>query len=98
VNVIDKIFSLLLRNNLNKWCEQNHVLNETQFGFRDNHSTADCIFLLHSIIQKVLTNKSKLYCAFIDYEKAFDTVVGDALWVKLLKQGISCKTVNIVKS
>jgi mRNA-degrading endonuclease YafQ of YafQ-DinJ toxin-antitoxin module len=83
VNVIGKIFSLLLRNRLNKWCKQNHVFNESQFGFRDNHSTADCIFILHYIIQKVLTDKSKLYCEFIDHEKAFDTIVRDALSVKL---------------
>jgi hypothetical protein len=45
VNVIGNIFCLLLRNRLNKWCEQNHVFNESQFGFRDNHSTTDCIFI-----------------------------------------------------
>lgn len=63
--------------------------------FRDNHnSTTDCIFLLHSIIQKVFNNKSKLYCLFMDYKKAFDTVNSDALWVKLLR----CKMINMVEA
>jgi hypothetical protein len=78
VNILAKIFSLTLRNRLNNWCENESILNECQFGFRNNRSTSDCIFILHSIIQKVLANNLKLYCAFVDYEKAFDTVIHDA--------------------
>ena len=35
VNVTSKIFSLLLRNIINGWCERNNVFKENQFGFRD---------------------------------------------------------------
>ena len=98
VNIMAKIFSLTLRNRINTFCESEHIFNDKQFGFRDNHSTTDCIFILHSIIQKVLVNKSKLYCAFIDYEKAFDTVNHDALWIKLVKSGVSCKMLNMIKA
>jgi hypothetical protein len=98
VNIMSKIFSLCLRERLNKWFENENKFNEFQFGFRDNHSTTDCIFLLHSIIEKVLAKKSRLYCAFIDYEKAFDTVDRNALWVKLLEIGISSKMLNMIKS
>jgi hypothetical protein len=98
VNVVAKIFSLVLRNRINKFCENENVLNDSQFGFRDKRSTADCIFLLHAIIQKVLLNKCKLYCAFIDYEKAFDTVIHEALWIKLVQSGISCKIIKMIKA
>ena len=98
INVMAKIFSLLLRNRLNKWCENNEVFSDAQFGFRDNRSTTDCVFLLHSIIQNILNKKCKLYCAFIDFQMAFDTVIRDALWVKLLDTEISCKMINILKS
>lgn len=97
VNVIGKIFSLLLRDRINKWCESENILNDSQYGFRDNRSTTDAIFLLHATIQKVLANKSKLYCTFIDYQRAFDTVNRDALWYKLLQLGISSKMVNMIK-
>ena len=40
VNVIAKIFSLALRNRLNKWCEETNVLNDSQFGFRDKRSNS----------------------------------------------------------
>ena len=42
--------------------------------------------------------KQNLYCAFIDYEKAFDTVIHDALWTKLVKTGISCKMLKIIQA
>jgi hypothetical protein len=98
INVIAKIFSLALRNRINKWCEQSKKFADEQFGFRDNHSTTDCIFILHSIIQNVLANNKKMYCAFIDYEKAFDTVIHDALWVKLVQSGMSCKILKMIKA
>lgn len=98
VNVIAKIFSLTLRNRINKWCEEENIFCDEQFGFRDNRSTADAIFLLHTIIQKVLSKKEKLWCAFIDYQRAFDTVVRDELWIKLLQSGVSCKMINMIRN
>ena len=29
---------------------------------------------------------------------AFDTVIRDALWIKLIKEGFSCKVINMLKS
>jgi hypothetical protein len=98
INSIAKIFSLTLRNRLNIWCEQQSIFNDVQFGFRSKRSTTDCVFILHSIIQKVLSNNQSLYCAFIDYEKAFDTIVRDAMWYKLLDIGVSSKMVTMLKS
>ena len=44
---------------------------------------ADADFILHTSIQKILATNKKLWCIFIDYERAFDTVNRDALWAKL---------------
>ena len=74
ISVFAELFSLILRNRLNTWCEDNEVLNEFQFDFRVGRSTSDGIFILHSLVQHALKGNGKLYCAFIDYEKAFDTV------------------------
>ena len=93
-----KIFSLALRNRLNSWCEQENVFHDTQFGFRDNCSTTDAIFLLHTIIQKVLAKNSKLWCVFIDYQRAFDTVIRESLWTRLIQSGISCKMLRMIQS
>ena len=40
--------------------------------------------------------KKKLYCAFIDFEKAFDTVWRDALFYKMLLHNINGKMYNVI--
>lgn len=57
----------------------------------------DCIYISHAIIQTFLENKIPLLRAFIDYEKAFDTV-RDALWCKLNDTGISRKPLEMLKN
>jgi hypothetical protein len=42
--------------------------------------------------------KKNIYCIFIDYEKAFDTVNRDFLWINLIDCGISCKLYAYAKS
>jgi hypothetical protein len=40
--------------------------------------------------------KKKLYCAFIDFAKAFDTVWRNGLWNKLLINQINGKMYNVI--
>ena len=55
-------------------------MTEYQFGFRSGKGTSDCQFLLNAIIQTALNvEKKKLYCAFVDFRKAFDTVYRNGL-------------------
>ena len=46
----------------------------------------------------MLNEGKRLYCAFIDFTKAFDYVVSDNLWMKLIKLGIRVNILNIFKS
>lgn len=50
--------------------------------------TSDAIFALHTLITSSLANNKRLYCAFIDFKKAFDSVDRSKLWMKLSKIGI----------
>ena len=68
------------------------------FGFRDKCSTAVGIFCYISLYRRFFLKKSKLYCAFINYEKAFDSVNRHVLWGKLIKLGVSCKMIKMLKS
>ena len=40
----------------------------------------------------------KLFCAFIDFQKAFDSVWRTGLWTKLLKYNITGKVLSIIKN
>lgn len=95
---LGKLFTRLINNRLTDWSDKYFVLIEAQAGFRVNMSTVDDIFVLHSLLTHVLNQGNKLYCAFIDFTKAFDYVVRDNLWYKLVKLGIRGKILNIIKS
>ena len=58
----------------------------------------DHIFTLLTIVQKQLSLNRKLYVAFIDFEKAFDSISRKLLWPILQKQGIRSKLFRCVKS
>ena len=70
------------------------ILKENQSGFRQSYSTLDNIFAIFTLFQK--SKKKKLYCAFIDFEKAFDRVWRDGLFHKLLLNNINGKMYNII--
>ena len=61
-------------------------------------SAIDNIFVLSCLIRHFLNNNEFLYCAFIDFTKAFDYVVRDVIWYKLLKIGVRGKMLDIIKS
>lgn len=97
-SIFSKIFSILLDNRLRKWSENSNVLDDVQFGFRKGKSTVDCVFVLSSIINKVLNyEKRKLYLAFVDFRKAFDIVYRNGIWYKLSTYGVSSKIMKILK-
>ncbi|MES9883266.1 MAG: reverse transcriptase family protein [Sedimenticola sp.] len=95
-SIFSKIFSQMLDNRLRKWSEENSLLSSSQFGFRKNRSTVDCIFILQSIIDRVIRKRKKLYCAFVDFQKAFDMVYRNGIWYKLKDLGASCKFVQMI--
>lgn len=70
----------MINERLLKWAESSHLLNDNQFGFRPGKSTVDAIFTLNGIISNTLNEKEKLFCAFVDFRKAFDRIDRRFLW------------------
>lgn len=98
LSALGKLFSRVINNRLSEWSERYFVLIEAQAGFRANMGTVDDIFVLHGLISHILNHGKQLYCAFIDFTKAFDYVVRENLWYKLIKMGIRGKILNIIRS
>ena len=66
------------------------LISPKQIGFMKNAGTSDHIFLLQTIIAKVVNkNINKLYTAFIDFKKAYDTVNRKSLLQRLKILGIN---------
>ena len=55
------------------WVDMNDAVGEQQAGFTKDYSTIDHMFTLLAIVHKLLSLNRKLYVAFIDFERAFDS-------------------------
>ena len=100
LSITSKVFTSVINNRLYNWAEENQKINEEQAGFRKSYSTIDHIYTLHSMASNCLfgSKRSKLYAAFIDFQKAFDSINRDRLWDILKKIGVSTRMINILKA
>ena len=98
LSTMGKLFTRILNNRLMDWAENYSVYIEAQAGFRANMGTVDNIFILHGLINHLINNGKKLYCAFVDFRKAFDFINRDIIWYKLIKLGVRGSLLNVIKS
>ena len=70
VNFIVELLIADYRNGSNK----KNITGEYQAGFKRGYSTIDHKFTLLACVQKQFAANRKLYVAFIDFEKAFDSI------------------------
>ena len=55
------------------------------------------MFTLYAAIEKHLLKHTKLYVAFIDFKKAYDTVNRDILWMVLYRSGVRGKMLRMIR-
>ena len=58
----------------------------------------DHICSLNCILDLLFNQKKRLYCASVDYRKAFDTVDRPSLWSKVLKYNIAGKVMTVIRN
>ena len=91
-------FSKLLNARLTKVVEHHRLLGEIQNGFRKDRSGIDSAFILNTILWKSMAKKKKVNLAFLDLQKAYDSVCRETLWKKLGKLGIGGQFLASIKS
>ena len=98
LSCLGKLFTLCLNNRLAVFTATRGILGEEQAAFREGYSTLDHVFVLNELINMYLQKgkKKRLYCCFIDYQKAFDTIRRSALWGKIIKNGINGKILRVI--
>ena len=97
LSAADKIFARFLLNRLSSHITP-EVVPETQCGFRSNRSTVDMIFCLRQLQEKCIEQDRPLYIVFVDFTKAFDTVVRIGLRLLLRKYGCHEKFTIMIES
>ena len=98
LSTLGKLFTRILNNRLNYWSDTYHFINDNQSGFRQGISAVDNIYILQSVIDVAFNRDKKVFCASIDFSKAFDYINRDCPWYKLLNSGIRGNIFNIIKS
>ena len=98
ISIICKCYTSILNDRLRRWLEEKDVIVENQAGFRKHYSTSDQIFNLYAIVQKCFSKSKKLYVAFVDFKKAFDSVRHDKLLEAISSLGMNGKFVVSLKA
>ena len=89
-SALAKLYSLIMLKRLANFMNNKKLLSPNQIGFMKGACTSDHIFLLQTIIEKIVKKgKKRLFVAFIDFKKAYDKVNRDILLNRLKELGIN---------
>lgn len=69
-----KLYSHILNESLNEIIHKNNLIPLAQNGFTKDRGSDQCIHTLLQIINDSIQKKRSLYCLFIDFAKAFNSV------------------------
>lgn len=84
---LGKVYEMIINNHIVKFCSDNNLIHDLQFGFRAKHSTTHAVHKLLDIICKHLKKNQRVAAVLIDMEKAFDPVWINGLLFKLKRYG-----------
>ena len=72
---LSKILTKIMDSRLQSYIENNNLWNRNQCGFMSGHRAEDNIFVLKSIFNAYINGKKgRIYVAFVDFRKFFDSI------------------------
>jgi exonuclease III len=77
--------------------EEYFVSDQLQFGFKRNSSCCHAIYAVSESIKYFNKHGSKVHCALLDASKAFDKVLHNGLFKKMITRGVPLVLVRILK-
>ena len=84
LNNLSKIFEKVLHNRIQSFCIEKNIVPNFQFGFRSKHSTVHALLRLFEEAVLGFNDRKVTIAAFLDIEKAFDTMWVDGLIYKMI--------------
>ena len=85
---LSKIFEKLIHSRIYQFLEENEVIYNCQFGFRQSHSTIHAVQTAITSVVSSLNDSRQSMGIFVDFSKAFDTIKHEILLSKLNHYGI----------
>ena len=92
---IHKLYTKIIKNRIERTLNENQP--PEQAAYRTGYSTTDHLHTIRQIMEKALEYKIHLYMAFIDYEKAYDSISHEAIFRAMRNQGIDQVYINIIR-
>ena len=90
---------MILNARLDTYLDENNIIDVSQIGFKKNARTSDHMFVLKTLIDKYINQPGgRLYTCFVDFRKAFDTVIHPGIKLKWKKNQIGGKYYDIICS
>ena len=96
LSCLGKLFTSIINDRLNLFANSVQLIGSEQAGFRPGFSTVDHLFSVKCLLDIYLSKGMKMYCAFVDYRKAFDTVWRVGLWKKLINSNIKGLVLRVI--
>jgi hypothetical protein len=70
---------MILDKRLSEWAEQHALRAKGQVGFRKDYCIIDQLFILQTLIEQSKEKDKPLYCCFVDFKNAFNTMSREVL-------------------
>ena len=95
LSVPSKIFCRILIDRIKMGVDEK--LRQEQSGFRQGRGTLEQMFTLRNILEQCMEWQAPIYVNFVDFRKAFDSVIREKLWVIMKEYGIPSLYINIIR-
>ncbi|GKD69869.1 retrovirus-related pol polyprotein LINE-1 [Tanacetum coccineum] len=72
-------------------------VSENQFGFMLKQSSVEEIHLIRILMDKYMERQRDLHMAFLDLEKAYDSVSRELIWKTLVEKGTPRRYIKVIR-
>ena len=91
-SVVSKVVERILLDRMSAYI----VTSSNQFGFKKNHGTDQCIYVLKEVVDTYNKLNSTIFSCFLDASKAFDRVCHRTLFEKLIRRRVPGYIIRIL--
>lgn len=95
---VAKVVGRIILECIQLWAEENNILSDLQYGFREGVGTVEQSLNLAIFMGKYTrAKKGNLYLSFVDLSAAFDCVRHSKLWEVMLSLGVDGEIINFIR-